>query len=122
MKKNSVLVIFIIAVFMLAAIPAAADSNDDYKVIKNAVKGKKDGEIHWFKITVFDKKEKKNTVKITLPITLVETLAECKDDKLNIKDDCDIELKTILKALKKHGPMTLIEIDGEDALVKIWFE
>jgi hypothetical protein len=125
MKKNLVLVIFIMAAFMLASLPvfgSAADS-DDYKVIKNAVKGKKGSDIHWFKLSVYDKKAKKTKVKITVPFALVEMLSECKDDKLNIKDECDIDLKKVIEILKKNGPMTLVEVEDEDdCLVKIWFE
>ncbi len=126
MKKNLVLAIFIIATFMVATLPVLGSSNysDDYKVIKKAVKGKKGSEIHWFKLTVFDKKAKKSKVKITLPFALVEMLSECDTEKLKIKDKCDINLKKILKILKKYGPMTLVEIDDDDddCLVKVWFE
>ena len=124
MKKNLVLVIFIIATFMLASLPvlgSAADS-DDYKVIKKAVKGKKGSDIHWFKLSVYDKKAKKTKVKITVPFALVEMLSQCEDDKLNIKDECDIDLKKVIEILKKHGPMTLVEVEEDDSLVKIWFE
>ena len=124
MKKNLVLVIFIMATFMVASLPvlgSAADS-DDYKVIKNAVKGKKGSEINWFKLSVYDKKAKKTKVKITVPFALVEMFSECKDDKLKIKDECDIDLKKIMEILKKNGPMTLVEVEEDDCLVKIWFE
>ncbi len=124
MKKNLVLVIFIMATFMVASLPVLGSSadSDDYKVIKNAVKGKKGSEINWFKLSVYDKKAKKTKVKVTVPFALVEMLSECKDDKLKIKDECDIDLKKIMEILKKNGPMTLVEVEEDDCLVKIWFE
>jgi hypothetical protein len=124
MKKNLVLVIFIIATFMVATLPVLGSSADseDYKVIKNAVKGKKGSKIQWFKLSVFDKKAKKSKVKITVPFALVEMLSECDTDELKIKDKCDIDLKKVLEILKKNGPMTLVEVDDDDCLVKIWFE
>ncbi|MCP4153923.1 MAG: hypothetical protein GY757_39720 [bacterium] len=122
MKKNLILVIFIIATFMLTSLPAMASSADDYKVIKKAFKGKKGGNVQWFKLSVYDKKLKKTTVKITLPLAIIDLLEGCKGDIVDLKDKCDVDLKQIVKALKQHGPMTLVEVDEEDSLVKIWFE
>ncbi len=121
MKKNLTVIIFIIAGFIVATLPAFGDSAQDYKVIKKASKGKKRGDLNFLKLTVYDTKAKKNKVKITLPLALVELLAENgKDSK--ILDETDIDLKQILKILKKNGPLTLIEIEGEDEVVKIWIE
>lgn len=122
MKKHFLLVIFVIAAMMAAAFPIMGSAADDYKVIKKAVKGKKGGEITFFKLTVFDKKAKKDKVSIKVPFALVEVLAEGEDD-LKIKDkDCDVDLKKVLEILKKSGANSLIEIDTEDVLVKIWVE
>lgn len=122
MKKNLLMVIVIIAVFaMIAALPVSGDSAQDYKVIKKASDSKTGGEVQWFKLTVYDTKEKKNKVKITIPLAIVELFA-AKDDKVKIADKEDIDVKEVLALLKKNGPMTLIEIEEEDQVVKIWLE
>ena len=126
MKKNLVLVIFMIMVFMAGTLPALANSAQDYKVIKKSGKGKTVGDIHWFKLSVYDKKAKKDTVTLKVPITLVEMFADCakEDTELNkeVKKHCGADIKKILQVLKENGPMTLLEVDEEDELVKIWFE
>lgn len=123
MKKNLLMVIVIIAVFaMIAALPVSGDSAQDYKVIKKASDSKSTGgEVQWFKLTVYDTKEKKTKVKITIPLAIVELFAD-KDDKVKIADKEDINAKEVLALLKKNGPMTLIEIEEEDQVVKIWLE
>ncbi|MCP5104885.1 MAG: hypothetical protein GY950_15975 [bacterium] len=121
MKKSLVLIIVVIVAFMAATLPVFGTAADDYKVIKNAVKGKKGGTPTWFKLTVYDKKAKKDKVTIKVPFALLEVFSEC-GKKMDIKDDCDVDFKKIFSILKKHGNTTLIEIDGEDELVKIWVE
>jgi hypothetical protein len=125
MKRNLILVIFLMVTFMAAALPVPGNSSssEDYKVIKNAVKGKKkSGDTAWFRIEVTDKKTRKTKVKIRIPIGLVELLADC-DKDIKIDDGkCKINLKKIIEELKKSGPMTLIEIDDDDGYVRIWFE
>jgi len=124
MKKHLILVIFIIVTFMAGTLPALGDSAEDYKVIRKAVKGKKTGgEVTWFRIEVTDKKTKKSKVKIKIPVSLVELLSDCVPEDLDIDGKkCNIDVKKIMKELKKHGPMTLIEVDEEDVMVKIWLE
>lgn len=123
MKKNVMVVIIIITAFMLATLPVFGDSAQDYKVIKKASKDKKIGDLNFLKLTVYDTKAKKNKVKITLPLALVEMLADCEEDaKILDKTKTDLDLKKILSLLKKNGPMTLIEIEEDDQVVKIWLE
>jgi hypothetical protein len=122
MKKNLLMVFVIIAVFaMIAALPVSGDSAQDYKVIKKASDSKSAGEVQWFKLTVYDTKEKKNKVKITIPLSLVEIFAD-KEDKVKIADKDEINVKEVLSLLKKNGPMTLVEIEEDDQLIKIWLE
>lgn len=122
MKKNLLMVFVIIAAFaMIAALPVSGDSAQDYKVIKKASESKSTGDVQWFKLTVYNTKEKKNTVKITIPLSLVEIFAD-KDDKVKIADKEEINVKEVLSLLKKNGPMTLVEIEEEDQVVKIWLE
>jgi hypothetical protein len=125
MKRNLILIIFMLVTFMAATLPVLGDSSssEDYKVIKNAVKGKKkSGNIAWFRIEVTDKNSKKTKVKIRIPIGLVDLLADC-DKDIKIGDNkCKINLKRIIEELKKNGPMTLIEVDDDDGYVRIWLE
>jgi hypothetical protein len=121
-KRNLMLVIFLMVTFMAATLPLLG-SAEDYKVIKRAVKNKKTtDEVKWFRIEVTDKKAKKTKVKIRIPFSLVEMFADCEKEAIDLKDKCKISLKTILKELKKNGPMTLIEVECDKELVKIWFE
>ncbi|MGD2086198.1 MAG: hypothetical protein PVH61_08445 [Candidatus Aminicenantes bacterium] len=121
-KRNLLLVIFLMVTFMAATLPVLG-SAEDYKVIKRAVKNKKTtDEVTWFRLEVTDKAAKKAKVKIRIPLSLVELFADCEKEAIDLKDKCKISLKTILKELKKNGPMTLIEAECDKELVKIWFE
>jgi hypothetical protein len=121
-KRNLLLVIFLMVTFMAATLPVLG-SAEDYKVIKRAVKNKKTtDEVTWFRLEVTDKADKKTKVKIRIPLSLVELFADCEKEAIDLKDKCKISLKTILRELKKHGPMTLIEAECDKELVKIWFE
>lgn len=110
---------------MAATLPVLG-SAEEYKVIKRAVKDKKapetTDEVTWFRLEVTDKAENKTKVKIKIPLSLVEMFADCEEEAIDLKDKCKVSLKTILKELKKNGPMTLIEVEGDKELVKIWFE
>ncbi|MGB6866470.1 MAG: hypothetical protein WBE11_12320 [Candidatus Aminicenantaceae bacterium] len=123
--------VFILALIMLGFFSAGtifADSDDDIQAIKKAVKenpqydpGK---EAKWFKVLVTDAQTKKDKVKITLPISLVEIFMKCADNK-NLKidrEEYDIDLKELFAELKKVGPMALIEVYENDEIVKIWLE
>lgn len=125
MKKNLMMltVVFMITALLMVSAPLKASSAEDYKVIKKAAKGKKGGDITWFRIEVTDKKTKKASVKIKIPFALVDMLTDCVKDDIKIKDDkCDIDFKKVMKILKQHGPMTIVEVDEEDSKVRIWFE
>jgi len=128
MKKvaSLVLIVFVLGVFLPNLL--LADSKDDIQTIKKAVKKnpeyKAGEEVKWFKVLVTDNKTKKDKVKITLPISLIETLLKCVDeDDLDIHgDECDIDLKELFAELKRLGPTVLIEVIEDDETVKIWFE
>jgi len=121
-KRNLLLVIFLMVTFMAATLPVLG-SAEDYKVIKRAVKNKKTtDEVTWFRLEVTNKADNKTKVKIRIPLSLVEMFADCEKEAIDLKDKCKISLKTILKELKKNGPMTLIEAECDKELVKIWFE
>ncbi len=128
MKKvaSLVLIAFVLGVFLPNLL--LADSKDDIQAIKKAVKKNPDykagEEVKWFKVLVTDNKTKKDRVKITLPISLIETLLKCVDEddlKIN-KDKCDIDLKELFAELKRLGPAVLIEVYEDGETIKIWFE
>ena len=128
MKKvaSLVLILFVLGVILPSFL--LADSKDDIQTIKKAVKknpGYKAGaEVKWFKLLVTDNETKKEKVKITLPISLIEILLECVDEEdLDIDgDECEIDLKELFAELKRLGPAVLIEITEDDETIKIWFE
>jgi len=121
--KKLILVIFIVFTLVIGTSTVFADSTDDYKVIKKASKNKKkSGDLTWFRVEIVEKTGKKGKVKIKLPISLVETLADCTDGAINLENKCKFDLKKVLADLKKYGPMTLVEIESDDADIKVWFE
>lgn len=128
MKKvaSLVLILFVMGVILPSFL--LADSKDDIQTIKKAVKKNPDykagEEVKWFKLLVTDNKTKTDKVKITVPISLIETLLKCVDeDDLKIdKDDCEIDLKELFRELKELGPTVIIEITEDDETVKVWFE
>jgi hypothetical protein len=128
MKKISfiILVVFISTVFLSSFILANEDF--DLKTIKKAVKKnpqyKKGREVQWFKVLIMDNDCKKEKLEITLPLSLVDLLFECtKDKKMNIDcGDFDLNLRKLYKEIKRRGPKSLLEIRGEDGVLKIWLE
>jgi hypothetical protein len=128
MKKvaSLVLILFVLGVILPGLL--LADSKDDIQTIKKAVKKnpkyKAGEEVKWFKVLVTDNETKKEKVKITLPICLIEILLECVDEEdLKIdEDECDIDLKKLFAELKRLGPAVIIEVTEDDETIKIWFE
>jgi len=128
MKKiaSLVLIVFVLGVFLPNLL--LADSKDDIQAIKKAVKKnpayKEGEEVKWFKVLVTDNKTKKDKVRITLPISLIETFLKCSNEKsmkIN-RDECDVDLKELFAELKKLGPMVLIEVYEDEETVKVWLE
>jgi len=128
MKKvaSLALILFVLGVILPGSL--LADSKDDIQTIKKAVKKnpeyKAGEEVKWFKLLITDNETKKDKVKITLPICLIEILLECVDEEdLDIDgDECEIDLKELFAELKRLGPAVLIEITEDDETIKIWFE
>ena len=128
-RKRTTLIILAILGFGLAAAPVFAAANEeDFKVIQKAVRQSPDsatgGEVRWFKVLVTDAKSSEAKVKITLPVALIEAVLACTDGKhFKIDDgDCDIDLRAVWNALKKAGPMALVEIEDDGAVIKVWLE
>lgn len=128
MKKLAILVIIILALSLLLVTILLAESRDDIQAIKKAVKKnpayESGQEVKWFKLLVTDNRTRKDKVKMTLPVALIEVFIQCTEDKnLRIKrDDCDVDLKELFQDLKKLGPMSVIEIYEEEVTLKVWFE
>ncbi len=101
--------------FDLTAIKKAVKKNPQYK------KGK---EVQWFKLLIMDDDNDKDKLELTLPLSLVDLLFECvKDKKMNIDcGDYDLDLRRLYKEIKRRGPKSLIEIRGQDGVLKIWLE
>jgi hypothetical protein len=126
MKKKLVVALVVMFAVFAASFTVFANSAEDYKVIKRAVDKKSASDkVMWFKILVTEKKTKKQTVKITIPIGVVDMLADSLQGKIKLdgKDgDQEIDLRKMLKELKKNGPLALIEVDDDDEFIKIWLE
>ena len=128
MKKVAIIVLIVFVFTFLLVNLATAKNEDDLQAIKKAVKknpkfeaGK---EVKWFKVLVTDNRTKKDKVKITLPISLIEFFIKCTDDKhmkIN-RDDCEIDLKELFKELKKLGPTVFIEVVEDGETIKVWLE
>jgi hypothetical protein len=128
-RKPTTLIILAVLGFGLAAAPVFAASNDkDFKVIQRAVNQNKapaaSGEVKWLKVVIQDSKSSEAKVKITLPVALIEAVLACGDGKhFKVDDgDCEIDLKAVWAALKKAGPLALVEIEDDGAIIKVWLE
>jgi sugar phosphate isomerase/epimerase len=128
MKKLAILTIALVALMFALGGFVHAESTDDIQAIKKAVKenpnyepGK---EVKWFKVLVTDNKAGKDKVRITLPLSLVETFVKCSGND-HVKLDhgqTDIDFGQLFAELKKVGPMAIIEVFEEDETVKVWLE
>jgi sugar phosphate isomerase/epimerase len=127
MKKTTLIILALFCLGALAA-PAVASNRQDFKVIQNAVKqapaAESGREVKWFKILITDSRSSQAKVKITLPVALIEAILACTDGKHFKVDDgeCDIDLKAVWSALKKAGPLALVEIEDDGAVIKVWLE
>ena len=128
MKKKVLIAVLMVVFLYLTAGPCFASDKDDYQVIKKAVqenpKSQPAGEAKWFKVLVVDKTTGKEKVKVTMPLSLVEIFArwaEHKDIKMNGKDN-SMKVEELMAQLKKAGPMSIIEVNDEEEMIKIWIE
>lgn len=128
MKKVAIIVLIVFVFSFLLVSLTLAKNEDDLQAIKKAVKknpkfeaGK---EVKWLKVLVTDNRTKKDKVKITLPISLIEYFIKCSDDKhmkIN-RDDCEIDLKELFKELKKLGPTVFIKVVEDGETIKVWLK
>lgn len=119
MKKLSLVLIGLI-IFTVICFPGFKTIDKDLQVIRKAVRenpnfqsGK---QVTWFKVVVYDVQKKKDKVKITLPIGLVEwTIQFVEDEEVEI--NCSrkrLNIKELWQELKKLGAKSLIEIYSDD--------
>lgn len=128
MKKITASVLAVMVLSFVSMNFLSAEDASTIQAIKKAVKENPrynaGSEVKWFKVLITDTRTKKDKVKITLPISLIELIAKHSNEK-NLKvnrDEYDIDLKELLAELKKLGPMALVEICEDDELVKVWLE
>ena len=128
MKKTAIAVLAVVALTFLAAPVLRAAATNDFQAIQKAVKQnpayEEGKEVKWFKVLITDTKTGKDKLRVTLPLALIEALVKCADDKdMKFKEQgCDVDLKVLFAELKKAGPMALIEVMDEGALIKVWLE
>ena len=128
MKKVAVWT-FAAALLVLFVLPAAStEKRGDLQVIKKAVKENSTlapgQEAKWLKVLVTDAKSGNETVRLTLPLSIIEAVFKCSGDEHFRVDGkgCDIDLKAIFAELKKAGPTTIFEVSEKDSTVKVWLE
>jgi hypothetical protein len=128
MRKTTLLVlVVVISCFILANLLLGTE-DFDLQTIKKAVKKNPlynaNKEVRWFKMIITSKHNQKEKLQVTLPLTLVDLFFDCtKERELKIDcDDYDLDLRKLYRELKKAGPMSLIEITGEDGILKVWLE
>ncbi len=129
MNRPAIAVLALIALAAAAVPPAALANGNDFKVIQNAVKNSPSAERGheplWFKVLIQDGRTGQGSLKITLPVALVELVLDSAEGRHFKVDEChaEIDVKAVWTALKKAGPRALVEIRGDDgAVLKIWLE
>ncbi len=128
MKRATFLIVVVLILFIFLSSSILANEDFELKTIKKAVKKnpqyKKGREVQWFKLLIRDGDCKKERLEITLPISLVDLLFECtKNKKMNIDcGDYDLDIRKLYKEIKRRGPRSLIEIRGDNGVLKIWLE
>ena len=125
MKKTMVLSFLIIfALYMGSSMLLSDSASGDYKVIKKAMKkSKKSSDCQWFKIEITNNKTGKTSVKVKLPLNLLESLSEHVSDNINLgKKASGLKFKEIIEILKTYKGESIIEVEDEDETVKIWIE
>lgn len=128
MKKIASIVLLLFVVSLIPLNFAQAGAREDFQKIKKAVKDNPNyssgNEAKWLKVLITDNETKKDKVKVTLPLALVEVFMRAADDKhlcMN-RDDYDIDIKELFAELKKLGPMALIEVYEDGETIKVWLE
>lgn len=132
MRKTTLIILALFVIGALAA-PTAAANRNDFKIIQAAVKKSPNPqyvegrEIRWFKVLIQDSRSGHAALRLTLPVALIELILSC-DDTRHVKFDddrhgnCEVDLKALWAELKKAGPMAIVQIEDDGAIVKVWLE
>ncbi|MBP6909354.1 MAG: hypothetical protein KBC18_02890 [Candidatus Saccharicenans sp.] len=128
MNRKVIMAVLMVIFLCLTAGPSYTSDKDDYQVIKKAVqenpKIQPAGEAKWLKVLIVDKATGKEKVKVTLPLSLVEIFARCagkEEIKMDGKNQ-NLNVEQLIEQLKKAGSMSIVEIDDEEATIKVWLE
>ena len=139
---------WLLALVLAGETTGTRSAEDDLALVKKAVaKGsptvvaqdaepraasRKGREPQWFKVRVSEKKGTKGTkVSVNLPLALVRAMGEdwpldihcgrpCGSDRHSGKDRVRLTLGDVLRAL--DSGQDLVQVDDEDATVRVWVE
>jgi hypothetical protein len=104
-----------------------ADAQVEPAAVPRARRVRAGSEPQWLKVRILEKEgHKRNRVSVNLPLSLVRAIA---DDGDGFPIDwkcrqggrrCEIDLRTILRSLE--AGQELVEVDSDEATVKVWVE
>jgi hypothetical protein len=123
MKKKILTLMLVVCFIFTASVGLKATSDNDYRVLKKALKGggsKVTKEATWLRISVTEGEKQKIMIKV--PVSLIELFSDCLDEEVTVRDGKKVDLKEVLALLVANGPQTIVEITDEDQVVKIWVE
>ena len=135
-KKNPLIALAAITVFIAGAIPAAASSSEDWRIIKRAAHRDKScsrivrGKARRLRIVVMEARGKDESLRITLPFGFIEDLvrlasvrhARWRDFERDFDFDRDFDFERVAAWLKRAGPGSVLEVRDGDSIVKIRLE
>jgi len=120
------------AVTLSLAAATPDDTKENWRVVKNAVRsevrsepGRDIREGRFLKILITEGRRERETLRLSLPLSLVEAVLRLASDDHHYRfddRDRDIDFREVFAALKKGGPQSLLEIRDHDELIKIWIE
>jgi hypothetical protein len=135
MKTTTKTIFALVATAALTLSVAAAspdETKENWRVVKNAVRsevrsehGREVQEGRFLKILITEGRKNRETLRLTLPLSLVEAVVRLASDDRHYRfdeRDRDIDFLEVFAALKKGGPQSLLEIRDHDELIKIWIE
>jgi len=135
-KKNPLIALAAITVFIAGAIPAAASSSEDWRIIKRAAHRDKScsrivrGKARRMRIVVLEGRGRGGSLRITLPFGFIEDLvrlasvrhARWRDFERDFDFDRDFDFERVAAWLKRAGPGSVLEVCDGDSIVKIRLE
>jgi len=118
----------VVALSLVASAGPDDKSRENWKVIKREVRDnprlETGREAKWLKVLITSGRSERETVRLSLPLSLIEAIADLASDRhIRCEDkDLDLDFREILTVLKKSGPMSLIEISDHGEKIKVWIE